>query len=175
LLCKTFNNNGSAPFISYAVSHNTGGSSDSFQAFYSDQTFTLRQGATVTLGAGALLQPYTVAMSLGPATTGGDLKTYFNGIRKDLTNFTGTSGIGYIGNSTGRLIASGASAAGAVSPWNGEIYYSAVYNRPLSAHEMQWLHVEPYAFLIPSRRRRLFPQTTVITGGGQPNVCVATF
>lgn len=177
LLCKTFNDNGSAPFISYCLSHNDGTSnSDQFTAHFADQSNTIRSGGSITPGANSLLNVYTAGMTLGPNGSSADLKTYFNGILKDTTNFAGTSGIGYQATAQGRLIAGGASGASTVSPWLGEIYFSAVYGRPLQAVEMEWLHAEPYAMLVPMiRRRYVIANPAPIIASNQPNVCIATF
>jgi len=48
--------------------------------------------------------------------------------------------------------------------WVGTIYYLFIYNRVLSGGEFIWLHAEPYAFLRPKVRRRVFKPAAVQTG-----------
>lgn len=144
------NNNGSSPFTSYAIEWNPGAAGqDTFRA---DVTTggTFHNGATVS-GFGSTLNQTTVGISY----ISGSLKAYANGILKDNTTSV-TGSITYDTTTSGRFIVSGASSAGAVAPWNGSIYYAAVWNRILTAAEMEWLHYEPYAMLVPTKRKKFF-------------------
>lgn len=146
---KTFNN-GASPFTSYGIEWNPGGAGqDTFRADISTGG-VFHSGANVSLGAGFTLNQTTIGISY----ISGALKSYANGILKDNTNVTGS--LSYDTSATGRFIISGASAASAVAPWNGSIYYAGVWNRVLTSTEMEWLHVEPYAMLIPTKRKKFF-------------------
>lgn len=145
---KTFNN-GSSPFTSYAIEWNP--SSAGQDTFRADVTTggTFHGGSTVS-GFGSTLNQTTIAMSY----ISGSLRAYANGIK--LADDVVTGSLSYDTSATGRFIISGASAASAVAPWNGSIYYAGVWNRVLTPSEMEWLHVEPYAMLIPTKRRKYF-------------------
>lgn len=149
-LDKTYNNSGSAPFASYAIEWNPGGAGqDTFRADVATGG-TLNTGSTVSLGSGFTLNQTTIGMSY----ISGSLKAYANGINKATDSFSGS--ISYDTSTTGRFIVSGSSSASAGTPWNGQIYYTAVWNRVLTPSEMEWIHIEPYAMLIPTKRKKFF-------------------
>jgi len=149
-LDKTANNGGSAPFAGYAIEWNPGGAGqDTFRADIATGG-TLHTGSTISLGSGFTLNQTTVGMSY----ISGSLKAYANGINKTNDSFSGS--ISYDTTSTGRLIISGASTASALAPWFGQIYYVGVWNRVLTPTEMEWMHMEPYAMLVPTKRKKFF-------------------
>lgn len=147
---KTFTNNVN-PFLSYALDYNpSGAGQDVFQAAVTTGG-TVHGGTNVSLSAGATLSEHTSGMTYD----GAHLAAYFNGIRKQNDAVTGS--ISYDTSSSGRFIVSGVSSASAAGEWIGQVYYAAVWNRALTQSEMEWLHVEPYAMLMPRKQINYFP------------------
>lgn len=150
-ILKTAKNAGSTPFWSYGLEYNRAAAGqDVVVALISTSGTAGGVGTAVNLGAGATLNAHTLGMTY----TSGALKLFYNGILKQTDVFSGT--ITYDTTSTGRLILSGASAAAAGNEFSGQIFYSAIWNRALTGSEMEWLNTEPYAMLVPTKRKKFF-------------------
>lgn len=154
---KAFNNGTSSPFASYGLSWNSSNvGQDSSTGFFTDQTNTIHQMAVFSAASGALSNIHDYAMTVGPSGGNGFGQYFFDGIQRESLTVTGMTGIGYDTTSTGNYLLSGNDAAANGAPITGEIYWNGVWNRPLSVSEIQWLHVEPYALLIPTKRKKFF-------------------
>ena len=106
--------------------------------FHTTPNYTPPNGTTVL---------HTSGMSWGPDSF---LRLWVNGINVANNSNTASSVLSYDATATGRMIISGSSASAVGNNnWDGEIYYVAVWNRPLTIPEHEWLHVEPYAMLVP--------------------------
>jgi hypothetical protein len=148
---KTANNAGSSPFWSYGLEYNRAAAGqDVVCALISTSGTAGGVGTTVNLGAGVTLNTHT----LGMRYTSGALDLFYNGIKKQTDVFSGT--ITYDTSNTGRFLHSGASSAAAGNEFVGQIFYTAIWNRVVSSSEMEWLSVEPYAMLIPTKRKKFF-------------------
>jgi len=153
---KAYQNAGAPPFVSHGLDWNPGGAGqDVLGAYIADQGGTLH-APTFSSPAGTLANVHTAGITAGPSGGNGLLNLYLNGHQVATQTVVGMTGIQYDTTSTGRLIVSGAESGANVVPIIGNIYYLGIWNRPLQASEMEWLHVEPYAMLVPMRKRTYF-------------------
>lgn len=151
---KTYQND-TVLFSSYGISYNPGGAGQDVVSSDVAVNGSGRSGNNVTLPAGSTLNAHTIAQTCN--ANAGVLKLYYNGIVKDSISFTGGT-MTYDTTSTGRLIVSGDSSAAIIdgTPWSGQIYYFGVWNRVLTPSELEWIHIEPYAMLVPTGRKKYF-------------------
>jgi hypothetical protein len=147
---KTFNNATSSPFISWnpAELNSLGGGNDTISSAIATAG-TLHSGSVATLAAGTTAKEFTGGMTYD----GANLVTWVNGRSVISTGVSGT--ISYDATSTGRLIFAGANGAGAGN-WPGNIFWFGVWNKALNANSIAWLHAEPYALLVPTKRTKYF-------------------
>lgn len=150
--CKTWGNN-TSPFDSWNPTYNPAGAGqDVLEASFTNQAGVRLVSSNVSIPGGSA-KPHTVGITVGPSGSNGVLGIWVNGIQL-LSQSQSATGIGYDQTATGNLIISGSAANAASQAWIGQISYVAIWNRPLTASEMEWLHVEPYALLTPKRTIR---------------------
>jgi hypothetical protein len=149
---KTFGNTGSSPFLSYGLNNNPSASAGQDNVSFDIATAsTFHLGTPFNAGTGATLQEHTHAGTY----TSGSSKLFYNGIQRANDNFTGA--LTYDTSSTGRFLWSTNSALSLTVPYPGIVYWTGVWNRVLTPGEMEWLHQEPYALLVPKKTISYFP------------------
>jgi hypothetical protein len=148
---KTFGNTGSSPFISYGLNNNPSSSAGQDNISFDIATGgAFHLGTVYNAGSGATQQEHTHAGTY----TSGSLKLFYNGIQRANDNFNGS--LSYDTTSTGRFLWSSNSALSLTVPYPGILYWTGVWNRVLTPSEMEWLHIEPYAMLVPQVQKKYF-------------------
>lgn len=150
-IIKTWKNVSNPTLWSYGLEYNRAGAGQ-------DVICALISTASTNGGVGTTVTTPTTTTNVhttGMRYTSGALDIFFNGIKQHTdAGFTGA--ITYDTGTTSNLIISGAVDNAAGNEWTGDLYYAAVWNRVLSSSEMEWLHAEPYAMMVPQARNRFF-------------------
>jgi len=151
LMRKAINDGGSAPFASYDIQYNWNNVASSVAADTNDGSNNLKT-VTTTIADALRRQVHTIGLTVGPSGSNGVLQLWYNGRSQASLSYASTH-IGYdTSTTTGNLLSVGSTHAGTeANAFKGRVYYGAIWNRPLTASEMEWLAVEPYAFLLPQK------------------------
>jgi hypothetical protein len=142
--CKTFNNNGSAPFLSWSLGNGSGSGGGASTAI------------KAAIGVGSSL--FTVEMTcsvglnlIGLTYDGANLRGWIGGANKATTAATGS--VNYDTSSAGNLIIGGSSGASVNKDFRGDVYAAGFHSRVFSQSDFARLADNPWQlYKAPARR-----------------------